>query len=158
MIMAEKDMRKLLCCKLRKLDAIAVESSARPGTPDINFIGGWIECKWLRQWPKRAKTPVTLDHPLLTGQKVWIRRRNRRGGNAWVMLQCHREWLLFKGLAACNILGTSTREELYDYAYHIWSTGLNVEELIAFIGVKGARLRNDVEEREAKWRALGGSW
>ncbi len=131
--MAESDMRKNLCDRLKKLDAIAVENPARPGTPDVNFIGGWIELKWLRHWPKRVGTPVKLDHPLLSGQKVWIRRRNRRGGRAWVMLQCGREWLLFKGDAACDFLGTSTRQELYRHVYHVWRTGLDADELIAIL-------------------------
>jgi len=131
--MAESDMRTNLCDRLKKLDAVAVENPARPGTPDVNFIGGWIECKWLRAWPKRVGTPVKLDHPLLAGQKVWIRRRTRRGGRAWVMLQCGREWLLFRGDVACEYLGTATRAELYQHTRAHWTKGLDVDELTAII-------------------------
>ncbi len=128
--MAEKDMRKALVKALKPLDAIAVENSVGPGTPDVECIEGWIECKWLRAWPKRPTTPVRLDHELLQDQKVWLRRRIRRGGDAWVMLQCRREWLLFRGNVAADYLGNSTREELYDHAEHIWTTGLDATEIV----------------------------
>ena len=156
--MAESGMRENLCRRLKKLDAVAVENPARPGTPDVNFIGGWIECKWLRAWPKRVGTPVKLDHPLLAGQKVWIRRRNRRGGKAWVMLQCGREWLLFRGGVACDFLGTSTRQELYRHVYHVWRSGLDADELIAVLETnRPDRVRTKQEDIEAAWDQLGGS-
>ena len=131
--MSESGMRTNLVKALSVLDAVSIENPAGPGTPDINFIGGWIECKWLRAWPKRPDTPVKLDHPLLASQKVWIRRRIRRGGRAWVMLQCGREWFLFKGDVACDFLGTSSRNELHYYARAHWHIGLDADELIAII-------------------------
>jgi len=157
--MAESDMRTHLCDQLKKLDAVAVENPARPGTPDVNYIGGWIECKWLRAWPKRPGTVVRLDHPLLTSQKVWIRRRLRRGGKAWVMLQCGRGWMLFRGDAACDFLGTSTRAELGRHCYAHWPNGLDADELIAIlVAQRPVRQLNKEEMSEARWKALGGSW
>jgi hypothetical protein len=160
--MSETDMRKNLCNDLRALDAQAMENRVGPGTPDVAFIGGWIECKWLRAWPKRPTTVVTLDHPITKSQKVWIRRHVRRGGRAWVLLQCRREWLLFAGDVACDFLGSLTRAELYRRAYHVWRKGLDADELIAI--VQSRCKRKDVfynlsaDEREARWKALGGSW
>lgn len=157
--MSESGMRKNLVDRLKPLDATAVENMVGPGTPDVNFIGGWIECKWLRAWPKRPSTPVKLTHPLLPTQKVWIRRRNRRGGRAWVMLQCGREWLLFRGDVACDFLGTSTRGELYRHAFRAWENGLKTDELIDIIETtRPDRRQTDYEQREARWKALGGSW
>lgn len=157
--MAEHDMRTNLCNRLKKLDAIAVENPARPGTPDINYIGGWIECKWLRAWPKRVGTVVKLDHPITSNQKVWIKRRNRRDGRAWVMLQCGREWLLFKGDVACEYLGMLTRAELYSRAYAVWKNGLCTDELIAILETcRPDRILTDDETKEARWKAMGGSW
>lgn len=144
---------------LKSLDAFAVENPVGPGTPDINFIGGWIECKWLRAWPKRVETPVTLDHPVTPSQKVWLKRRIRRGGKAWVMLQCGREWLLFRGDVAADFLGISTRDELYKRAYRVWKTGLNVDDLITVFEItRPDRRLTDGELREQRWKALGGSW
>lgn len=128
--MSESGMRMNLVKALSVLDAVSIENPAGPGTPDVNFIGGWIECKWLRAWPKRPDTPVKLDHPLLPTQKAWLKRRRRRGGKAWVMLQCGREWLLFHGCVASDHLGTATQRELkYLWAYRTWR-GLNKCELI----------------------------
>jgi len=128
--MSESGMRMNLVKTLSVLDAVSIENPAGPGTPDVNFIGGWIECKWLRAWPKRPDTPVKLSHPLLPTQKAWLRRRRRRGGAAWVMLQCGREWLLFKGEVAADHLGTATQRELYHlWAHRTWRI-LNKCELI----------------------------
>lgn len=157
--MAEKDMRKNLCNQLRLLDAQAMENRVGPGTPDVSYIGGWIECKWLRAWPKRPGTVVTLDHPLLKSQRVWLKRHFQRGGTAFVMLQCGREWLLFNVMTAREFLGASTQAELYRHAIRIWKTGLKEEELITFlIEQRPVRRLNAGELREARWKAAGGSW
>ncbi len=157
--MSESNMRKNLCRKLAKLDAQAVENRVGPGTPDVEYIGGHIECKWLRAWPKRPSTVVKLDHPLLKSQKVWIRRRIRRGGTAFVMLQCRHEWLLFRGFLACDWLGKLTRSELAYRAYRYWERGLDADELIAILEtMRPDRVWTDGEKREARWKADGGSW
>jgi len=127
--MSESGMRTNLVRALSVLDAISVENPAGPGTPDVNFIGGWIECKWLRAWPKRPETPVRLDHPLTPQQKAWLKRRCRRGGHAWVMLQCGREWFLFTGIVAAHHLGIVPQNELRYLAHRIWC-GLDAQQLI----------------------------
>jgi len=127
-------MRQRLVDALRPLDAFSVENRVGPGTPDINFIGGWMECKWLRSWPKQVATPVRLDHPLTSEQKAWLRRRWSRGQPTWVMLQANRtEWLLFDGITAVKYLGEATREELGRFAYRHWRQGLVAKELIAVL-------------------------
>jgi len=132
--MAESDMRQRLVKDLKVLDAISVENRVGPGTPDINYIHGWIECKWLRSWPKQAGTVVRLDHPLEQEQKVWACKRIRRGGNSWVMLQANRsEWFLWAGDVAAEVLGVSTRAQLVSSALLYWSNGLRTEELISFL-------------------------
>ncbi len=128
--MSERDMRSKLVQALRPLDAVPVENPACPGTPDINYAEGWIECKWLRAWPKHPETPVRLDHELMPHQRAWLTRRQVRGGKAWVMLQCGRTWLLFDGVTAARILGTESRPNLMYHARKVWYEGLNVEELI----------------------------
>lgn len=131
--MAESGARSDLIRLLRPLDAIAVENTVGVGTPDVQYIGGWIEMKWLRAWPKRPETPVRLDHPLLPSQKVWIKRRVRAGGTVWVMLRSRREWLLFDGMVAREHLGAATRAELSQLARRHWTNGLIAEELIGIL-------------------------
>lgn len=122
--MIERDMRKQLVKLLRPLGAFAVENGgAHPGTPDIAYVGGWIECKATEQWPARPDTPVKLDHDLTKQQRIWLMKWHRVNGVAFVMLNIDREWLLFQGMVAAGILGGSeggTRQELYEAALAKW--------------------------------------
>lgn len=126
--MSEQGMRQRVINALRKLDAVSVENPAYPGTPDVNFIEGWIELKWLRSWPVRKDTAVTIDH-LTQQQRVWLLRRWGAGGNAWLLLQCGREWLLFDGNTAFHFVGRVNRGRLIELARRYWKDGLNDEEL-----------------------------
>lgn len=105
-------MRTKVVKILAPLDAFAVENPCNPGTPDINYIGGWIECKRTKAWPKRAATAVRLDHKLLPSQKIWLRRRCTNGGIALVLVQIAQEFLLFWGSSAARDLGRVNRETL----------------------------------------------
>jgi hypothetical protein len=118
--MIERDMRGKLVKLLRPLGAFAVENGgAHPGTPDIAYRSGWIECKATEQWPARHDTPVRLDHDLTKQQRIWLMKWYRVNGRAFVMLNIAGEWLLFSGLVAAAGLGGKaggTRQELYDMA------------------------------------------
>ena len=126
--MSEKDQRRRVVKALRELHAIAVENPARVGTPDVNYAGGWIELKWLRQWPAKPETPVRLPHFTLV-QKAWITNRAQAGGNIWVMLQCKKEWMIWDGPTACKILGQTPKQQLLEQSRHYWPNGLNAKEL-----------------------------
>ena len=126
--MAESDMRSKVVKVLKEQHGIAVENPALPGTPDINYIDGFIECKWLRAWPVRDSTVVALDH-YTPQQKLFIRKRHIKGGRVFLLLQCRREWLLFK-YPMTKLVGAMTREELIAGAYKYWPNGLNEEEFI----------------------------
>lgn len=104
-----------ILCKMG-LDGVAVENPARPGTPDINYIGGWIECKKTSKWPKREETVVRLTHDLMQSQRVWIRRRAKAGGKVFVLVQIDHWFLLFDGLWAVNNLGKRTRKEMEEHS------------------------------------------
>jgi hypothetical protein len=127
--MSESNMRQRLVKELRPLHAIAVENPAGIGTPDINFVLGWIECKWLRNWPKRHDTIVKLQHDLTLEQRVWAKERISKGGNAWVILQCKRDWLIFRGDKAAKLIGNATRVQLLHNADAVLN-GLKQTELI----------------------------
>jgi len=94
-----------------------VENPVYPGTPDVNYIDGWLELKWARKWPSRATTPFRLDH-FTQQQRVWLKRRADRGGNAHVLLQVGTDWMLFDAEAAFTHLGFATRTELVELA--VW--------------------------------------
>ncbi len=127
--MSEGGQRGRVIRALRPLHAVPIENPIVPGTPDINFIGGWMELKWLRWWPTRGATVVQLPHFTIQ-QRRWLRDRHKRGGNAWLLLQCGREWLLFTGLDAHDYVGNLTRGGLYRCTYAKWTRGLNDKELV----------------------------
>jgi hypothetical protein len=135
--MLERDMRKQLVKLLQPLGAFAVENGGcHPGTPDIAFVGGWIECKATEQWPARADTPVRLDHGLSRQQRIWLVKWYRVNGRAFVMLNIAGEWLLFDGIVAASYLGGKeggTRQELHEAALKVWDRTPKTEELLPLL-------------------------
>jgi hypothetical protein len=111
------------------LDAIAVENSAYPGTPDVNFVEGWLELKQLEEWPKRPDTPVTIEH-FTAQQRVWLIRRWRKRGNAFLLLRVGQEWFLFDGETAATHVGKVNRIELIRLSLEYWPRGLKGKELL----------------------------
>lgn len=127
--MSEKTQRRRVILGLKGLDPVAVENPAYPGTPDVNYTVGWIELKWLRRWPTNCDKSPVLVHHFTPQQRVWLRKRVRAGGRAYLLLQVGQEWLLFRGDVAALNLGTSTRPELKELAMKYWPKGLKNEEL-----------------------------
>lgn len=114
---------------LRPLNAVAVENPACPGTPDVNYIEGWIELKWLRHWPVRPETIVRIPH-FTSQQRIWHFRRRRAGGQSWFLLQVRKEWLLIDGAVAALTVNKSTRIELLHNTSAYWSDGLPESDLV----------------------------
>lgn len=133
--MSESDMRGRVVKILKPLDAVAVENPANPGTPDVNYIEGWIELKWLRSWPARQDTIVRIDH-YTNQQKIFAVRRRRKGGNCWLLLQVRDQWLLFDGAVAAMRINKATCKELYEAAHKTWPQGLNEQELLECVRQK----------------------
>jgi len=129
--LSEQTMRQRVIGILKELDAFSVENIVRPGTPDINFIPGWLELKWLREWPGNAdKSPVLIPHFTLQ-QRSFLRQRSRAEGSCWVLLQVGREWILLDGWIAAKWLGKATRKELIRMSTKYWGQGLKDKELLA---------------------------
>lgn len=126
---SEVSMRQRVVNALRPLDAVAVENPAHPGTPDVNYVEGWIELKAAASWPAQAETPLRIDH-FTNVQRIWLNRRARRGGRAHVLLRVGHEWLLFSALDAAARLGLSSRAELLSLAERSWPRTPTDEELL----------------------------
>ena len=76
-----------------------------PGYPDIEFVGGHIELKYVPAYPKRKYiTPIRCAHftPI---QRAWIRRRAKYGGRVFVLIRVEDDWFLLPGSKAANHLG-----------------------------------------------------
>jgi hypothetical protein len=132
--MIERDMRKQLVKLLAPLGAFAVENGgAHPGTPDIAYRDGWIECKATNQWPARPDTPVKLDHDLTQQQRIWLWKWHRVNGRAFVMLNVAGDWLLFDGVDAAEHLGKATKAELFKLAVATWDRTPKTAELVKLV-------------------------
>lgn len=127
-------MRKQLVKLLAPLGAFAVENGgAHPGTPDIAYRDGWIECKATNQWPAREDTPVKLDHDLTQQQRIWLWKWHRVNGRAFVMLNVAGDWLLFDGPDAAEHLGKVTKAELFELAVKTWDRTPKTAELVRLV-------------------------
>lgn len=116
---------------LRPLHAIPVENGLFPGTPDVNYAGGWIELKKLLQWPKSCNAnPVRVGH-FTPQQRMWLRKRwEAKPGSSWLLIQIENVFLLLEGHTAAEILGNATRPELEAQARAVWTGTINEPELI----------------------------
>lgn len=123
-----KDRRDVVRA-LKSLHAFPVENPVYPGTPDIAYIGGWIEMKKLDQWPVREKTKVRIDH-YSKQQRAWARVHHYRGGHSYWLLRVQREWLLLHGAVAAEVVGTLTREELKSRALLYMANGFDGDLLL----------------------------
>ena len=101
----EKHMRRWVIKYLKKLDAIAVENPVYPGTPDVNYIEGWIELKSLDKFPKRLETTKIKISHYTKQQRAWILKRHLKGGAVFLFLQVATEFFLFDGHYAAKHVG-----------------------------------------------------
>lgn len=122
--MSERRMRKNVCDWLKDYDAFAVENPANPGTPDVSYVEGWIELKQLDAWPAREDTPVRIEH-YTPQQRIRARKRWKKGGNCFWLLQVRNDWLLLDGNVAAELYDEQrenpTRAELFSRARATWN-------------------------------------
>jgi hypothetical protein len=89
------------------LDPVRVENPVHPGTPDVNLASGaWLELKALERFPERPAALVRIPH-FTPQQRVWLLRRWRAGGGAWLALYIatRRAWFVFDGATAAEHVG-----------------------------------------------------
>lgn len=126
----ESNDREDVVGMLKCLHAFPVENSVRQGTPDVAFIGGWIELKKIAGWPKRAGTIFNIPH-YTREQRAFARLWADRGGHSFLLLHVGKsEWVLWKGEDAALLIGQKPTQEVLSYAVQHWTKGLNQQELI----------------------------
>jgi hypothetical protein len=129
--MSEDSMWDAIRPVLSSLDPVRVENPVGPGTPDVNYTGGWIELKFADRWPPRGG-PLRLEH-YTKQQRVWHQKRRRAGGRVFVLLKVDVEWLLIDGVKAAITLGDATREELYQICTCRWKRLPKTEEICPWL-------------------------
>lgn len=116
--------------KAAGLDPVSVETPLDDGIPDVNYTGGWLELKQIPRWPARPATPVRVPH-FRREQRIWLRRRCRAGGRAYVLLRVSRDWLLIDGAWAADHLGDASAGNLISASVAYWPGGLDTKGLVA---------------------------
>lgn len=82
-----------------------VENRVKRDTPDLYIaeatmaLRGWVELKVLPAFPKRAATPVRLEH-WTSGQRYWANRHSLHGGQCWLVVQVQEEVYVFNAATA----------------------------------------------------------
>jgi len=138
----EQNQRQVVVKALNKAgrDATSVENPACPGTPDVQFIGGWLELKFLEAWPKREETTVRIEH-FTPQQRVWLLRRYMAeiklripDPHCWLLLYVAetREHLLFDAETGARYVAKdgANRAILYDLAL---LTTKDLQEIINYV-------------------------
>lgn len=100
------------------LDPKRVENVVGQGFPDIDYLAGNIELKYIEEFPARVKTSVRMSH--FTGEQAgWLARRWKKGGNSWLLVRVSRTWFLFDGWTAMVVQRGATINEWFDLAVFI---------------------------------------
>lgn len=143
--MNESDVRRKVIQSLRELDARSVENVVGSGMPDVNYVEGFIELKYLPKWPERASTQVAFPK-YYPAQRVWHTERSRAGGNVTLLARIGKDWLLFDGGYAAAFLGGLTKEQMLQDAERVWIGRLNSDEFAAHMRARSERM---LRKREA---------
>jgi len=121
----EHDFKKRVMSALDRVPGVPIDYTLHEGTliegiPDVSFgaggRNGWIEAKFIKDWPKKPDTPVRIDH--FTGaQRQFLKNRGRAGGRCFVMLGVGStgEVLLFNW-RSIDPIGSVPRETLLGHA------------------------------------------
>lgn len=132
--MSESGMRASLVKKLISLDAQSIECPIKSGVPDINFKGGWIECKSEDSWPKNLELPKIFKHHLLPGQKVWMRRRIRKGGQCFLAAKVASDWFFWDAsVFNLDLFGTLNRLQMIQSCGLHYKIRIDERELCRFL-------------------------
>jgi len=111
--------------------ATRLESSSGNGVPDVAFsmpnINGFLELKYIPEWPKRPETKVKL--PLRPEQKLWISTRGKMGGNVWVLVRIFNSFFILDTVQAIAACEGWTYDDWGLCCANRWSYKINFDEL-----------------------------
>lgn len=118
-------------------DVQSHEDSYSENIPDLSFglcgVNGWIELKQIEKWPARKET-LLKPSKYTSGQVNWLNKRNKKGGNCFVMVKVgNNDYFLFDASAARKIKNGMAGEELKDCCIAHWVGGVDPDELVGYL-------------------------
>ena len=119
--MRESNVRQEVLKRIKVLDPQPVENPISPGCPDVEYVGGWIELKYLDKYPARMYISVIRVPHFTDIQRYWIKKRVRAGGTVFLMIRIVNDWFLLPGKKAAEHLGINwVRKDLIDNSVGHW--------------------------------------
>lgn len=109
--MSESNFWALLRSKLDIGIMYRVENRVMSGMPDVHFIkdgvSGWIELKYMKDWPKK-RIPVGLK----LSQAYWLEKYAENGGRCWILIRIGRDFIgLAPGKHAKRLYENPSKDE-----------------------------------------------
>tara|TARA_A100001015_G_C15001046_1_gene718517 strand:- start:1659 stop:2096 length:438 start_codon:yes stop_codon:yes gene_type:complete len=132
-LMSERNLWRYLQRNLKdnKSLLMRVENSLYKGIPDVNYLidgnEGWIELKYMPEYPKKDITEVKVPH-FTKEQKIWHDIRYKNKGRTMVLIQVDRDYFIFKK-ERINLLGSLTKKKMFQYANKSWKNKIDFKEL-----------------------------
>lgn len=137
----EKNQRQRVIRALAPLHAFSVENTVNPGTPDIFFIGGTLETKCVKAWPRKdgiLKGEVDRKH-FTNQQRLFCRTWRRKQGFHSICLQVAQDWFLIEAVAAADHLGIDwTEEDIRSGSW--WQSWDGLDEIGFFHAIRAATI------------------
>lgn len=137
--MSENALWQALRKNMRWQEATRHEEAFQSGVADVSFVAGgrhgWLELKFLPEWPHRAGTVVRIEH-FTEDQRRWLAAKGKEGGRTWLLLQIGRggtpsAWYGLFGWQSLDAVGTTERARLSETADYGWQRRLDYSELLA---------------------------
>ena len=112
------------------------EDKHSDGVPDISYgvngVNGWIEAKYINNWPVRDTTRVKPSRftPL---QVHWLVNRQTHGGHCFVMVAVGHEIFFFPASKAAAIRDGMTRVEYYKQSGLYFISTIDTDRLVEYL-------------------------
>lgn len=130
----ENRLKKHIVDKMgSRWDVQSHEDQFSVGIPDLSYgargINGWIELKRILSWPKRPETPVKIEH-FTANQVSWLRRRGKKAGHCYILIQVAAEYFVFSFHSARLIRAGITKKEFSEMCILHMSGTLDPDRLL----------------------------
>tara|TARA_Y100000004_G_scaffold75872_1_gene85342 strand:+ start:529 stop:966 length:438 start_codon:yes stop_codon:yes gene_type:complete len=132
-LMSENNLWRYLQKNLKdsKTMLMRIENPFYKGVPDVNFLidgnEGWLELKYIPQYPKKEITIVKVPHFTIE-QKIWHNARFKNKGRTMVLIQVDDDYFIFKK-EKINLLGSLNKFRMFQHANKFWKNKINFREL-----------------------------
>lgn len=133
MRLGENTFKKYLIRTMgRRWDVQSHEDKYSEGIPDLSYgiggVNGWIELKYLPEWPLRNDVYVKPDR-FTANQVNWLISRGKKGGKCFIFIKIGDEYFLFDWTLARHIRAGKKQPWYIENCIKVWYKSINPSEL-----------------------------